>query len=339
MLYYPGFEVKDINWLKFALLYLDDLRPIIPQIPYTRENYLDSLTLKIMDSTDLIREYCPDYKEGNIASLKAMEYFDNYLKNPKIYANQFNSSYGHANYLPDKWRNKAQQNYILYTGKFSTDFYYYCIDEGIAHPCDEGIKIHEDLAFVYMSFLAEVISEANEMEAITDISKYNKIILNNNKILSKTIGKELKYAINNIELNLPCDISKISIDKFIKLRSSRGFSQLRTAYTNEIKNLIEAKEQKNYGYSLENLLSYQKDFVRFCHQSFNMLGSIYLTAFGIHQIAGDNLTPIALLSTAIGVHQNLNAVVKAGEITETFKDIHNKHLARKYVATLRRTSL
>ncbi|POP30871.1 hypothetical protein C3R19_29675, partial [Blautia producta] len=63
--------------------------------------------------------------------------------------------------------------YILYTGKFSTDFYYYCIDEGIAHPCDEGIKIHEDLAFVYMSFLAEVISEANEMEAITDISKYN----------------------------------------------------------------------------------------------------------------------------------------------------------------------
>lgn len=66
MLYYPGFEVKDINWLKFALLYLDDLRPIIPQIPYTRENYLDSLTLKIMDSTDLIREYCPDYKEGNI---------------------------------------------------------------------------------------------------------------------------------------------------------------------------------------------------------------------------------------------------------------------------------
>ena len=73
MLYYPGFEVKDINWLKFALLYLDDLRPIIPQIPYTRENYLDSLTLKIMDSTDLIREYCPDYKEGNINLILLMD--------------------------------------------------------------------------------------------------------------------------------------------------------------------------------------------------------------------------------------------------------------------------
>ncbi len=337
MLYYPGFEVKDINWLKFALLYLDDLRPIIPMIPYARENYLDSLTLRIMDSTDLIREYCPDYKEGNIASLKAMEYFDNYLKNPKIFAGQFKFSYRRADFLIDKWKNESQQNYVLYNGKFSNDFYYYCIDEGIAHRCDEGIKINEDLAFVYMSFLAEVISEANQMEAITDISKYNSIILNNNTLLSKAAGKELKYAVNNIELNLPNDIRKISINKFIDLRSSREFRQLRTAYTNEIKNLIEAKEQKNDGYSLEDLLSYQKEFVRFCQQSFNMLGSISLTAFGIHQIANDNLTPMALLSTTIGVHRDLNAVVKAKEIAETFKDIHNKHLARKYVATLRKT--
>lgn len=174
------------------------------------------------------------------------------------------------------------------------------------------------------------------MEAITDISKYNSIILGNNTLLSKAAGKELKYAKNNIELNLPNDIRKISIDKFIDLRSSREFRQLRTAYTNEIRNLIEAKEQKDDGYSLEDLLSYQKDFVRFCQQSFNMLGSISLTAFGIHQIANDNLTPMTLLSTAIGVHRDLNAVVKAKEIAETFKDIHNKHLARKYVATLRR---
>lgn len=339
MLYYPGFEVKDINWLKFALLYLDDLRPIIPMIPYSREHYLDSLTLKIMDSTDLIREYRPDYEEGNIASLKAMEYFDNYLKNPVIYARQFSSSYRGADLLIDKWQNKSQQNYTLYNGKFSDDFYHYCIHEEIAHRCKEGIKINEDLAFVYMSFLAEVISEANQIEAITDISKYNRIILKNNSMLSKTASKELKYAKNNIDLYLPNDISKISINVFISLRSSREFGQLRIAYTNEIKNLIEAKEQKNDGYSLENLLSYQKDFVRFCQQSFNMLGSISLTAFGIHQIANDNLTPITLLSTAIGVHRNFNAVVKATEITKTFKDIHNKHLARKYVATLRKSSL
>lgn len=339
MLYYPGFEVKNINWLKFALLYLDDLRPIIPMIPYARENYLDSLTLKIMDSTDLISEYCPDYNEGNIASLKAMEYFDNYMKNPKIYAGQFNSSFRHGDLLLDRWKTESQQNYILYNGKFSNDFYHYCRDEGIAHRCDEGIRISEDLAFVYMSFLAEVISEANQIEAITDISKYNRIILNNNTILSKTAGIELKYAKNSIELNLPNDINKIPINEFINLRSSRDFRQLRTAYTNEIKNLIEAKEQKNDGYSLENLLSYQKDFVRFCHQSFNMLGSISLTVFGIQQIANNNLTPMALLSTAIGVHRNLNAVVKAKEITETFKDIHTKHLARKYVATLRRIRL
>ena len=29
MIYYPGFEVKDETWLKFALLYLDRIRPIV----------------------------------------------------------------------------------------------------------------------------------------------------------------------------------------------------------------------------------------------------------------------------------------------------------------------
>lgn len=30
LLYYPDFEVQDQNFLKFALLYIDEIRPIIP---------------------------------------------------------------------------------------------------------------------------------------------------------------------------------------------------------------------------------------------------------------------------------------------------------------------
>lgn len=74
MLYYPEFEVNNINWLKFALLYLDDIQPIIPMLPYDKSEDLTPLTLDIMNSTDLIREYHPNYGEGNIASLKAMDY-------------------------------------------------------------------------------------------------------------------------------------------------------------------------------------------------------------------------------------------------------------------------
>ena len=31
LIYYPGFEVSNEDWLKFALLYLDKLNPIIPE--------------------------------------------------------------------------------------------------------------------------------------------------------------------------------------------------------------------------------------------------------------------------------------------------------------------
>ena len=40
LLYYPGFEVKDETWLKFALLYLDHISPIIPYINAPEESYL-----------------------------------------------------------------------------------------------------------------------------------------------------------------------------------------------------------------------------------------------------------------------------------------------------------
>lgn len=37
VIYYPGFKAEDINWLKFALLYIDVLKPIIP---YTGDAHL-----------------------------------------------------------------------------------------------------------------------------------------------------------------------------------------------------------------------------------------------------------------------------------------------------------
>lgn len=40
LLYYPGFEIKNETWLKFALLYLDHISPIIPYINASEKDYL-----------------------------------------------------------------------------------------------------------------------------------------------------------------------------------------------------------------------------------------------------------------------------------------------------------
>ena len=41
-IYYPNFEIENENWLKFALLYVDTFRPIIPD---ERKNELSDLFL------------------------------------------------------------------------------------------------------------------------------------------------------------------------------------------------------------------------------------------------------------------------------------------------------
>ena len=69
MIYYPGFEVEDKSWLKFALLYFDVLRPIIPYTIQPEYAYLSEPFLRVMDYTDFIRPYRPSYEEGACASI------------------------------------------------------------------------------------------------------------------------------------------------------------------------------------------------------------------------------------------------------------------------------
>ena len=68
MIFYPGFEVKDETWLKFALLYLDCIRPIIPYTIAPKEEYISETFLRIMDETDPVHPYRPDFNEGMCAS-------------------------------------------------------------------------------------------------------------------------------------------------------------------------------------------------------------------------------------------------------------------------------
>lgn len=58
LLYYPNFEIQDQNFLKFALLYIDEISPIIP------ENARESLSKPMRDilrNTELINLYSPNY--------------------------------------------------------------------------------------------------------------------------------------------------------------------------------------------------------------------------------------------------------------------------------------
>ncbi|MBT3202526.1 MAG: hypothetical protein HN350_21715 [Phycisphaerales bacterium] len=86
MVYYPGFEVANSTWLKFALLYINTLRPIIPPNGY---NYLSNQHRMLKEETDLIVPLDPNLREASRATKDAILVIEKVLENPRLYPRTF----------------------------------------------------------------------------------------------------------------------------------------------------------------------------------------------------------------------------------------------------------
>ena len=330
MIYFPGFEVKNENWLKFALLYFDTLRPIIPYTIYSEERYLSDTFQYVMGETDLIKPYRPDYDEGFCASILACEEFEKFLSHPEIYGAYFYSNKSGAHIK--KWKSCNYQDCTLFEGKYSKTFFDFCIENKIATPCQEGIRISNDLAFVYMSLLADVISKQHEYEMITDVQKYSRYLINKDLAGSRENQKRISVAQNNIEFSLPADLSHIPLEQFVQLRKDRSFSAARKAYMAQVEQLIAHQENGDY-FSLEDLLSCKKDFVKIGQQAFSFTASAIVSYFSFYSLFNDQQNAIvpALASAVIDGIAVKDAYSNLPQYVDSIKE---KRLARKYVAKI-----
>lgn len=333
MLYYPGFETRNENWLKFALLYFDTLRPIIPYTIRSERTYLSSAFQRIMDETDLIDPYRPEYEEGSCASILACEEFEKYLQAPALYGTYF--GYARSTNYIDKWKNRKYQDCTLFEGKYSETFFDFCIRNKIATTCSEGINISNDLAFIYMSFLADVISKRHELEMITDEKKYSQFLMNKDLHISKAIQSRTQITKNTIELAMPPNINHVPLERFIELRKRPDFCNARRAYVKEIDKLI-LHQETNRNYSLKNLLSYKQDFVSICEHIVYLTASAIVSAYSFYSlvdgIQGQEIVP-AVASAFVDFKAARDTFI---EVPNYVEEIKTKHLARRYVADINR---
>lgn len=330
MIYFPGFEVKNENWLKFALLYFDTLRPIIPYTLCSMESYLSDTFQRVLNETDLIRPYQPDEHESSCASILACEEFEKFLSRPEIYGRYFLRS-GPGPHI-QKWRDHRYQDCTLFRGKYSQVFFDFCIDNKIAAPCQEGIRISSDLAFVYMSLLADVFSKQHEYEMITDVQKYSQYLISKDLTLSRANQTRIRAVQNNVVFSLPADLSHIPLEQFVQLRKGRDFNAARKAYMSQIEQLIAHQENGDY-FSLEDLLSYKKDLLRIGQQLFSFTASAVVSCFSFYSLFYDH--PDALVPALASAVMDVAAVKDAySELPQYVERIKEKRLARKYVAKI-----
>lgn len=321
LLYYPGFEVQSEDWLKFAILYLDELHPIIPQ---AGEYYLSDTFSTVRQETDLIQPAVPDYVEGSAATLDAIDLVEKMLQRPRHYADILNERD-----FPTKWRLPQNQQYTLFRAKFTPMWEDFCISEGLGIRSDEGVRLVRPLGLIYMSFLAHVISEARGEPPITDYDKMDQISILTRKA-SSLVKKKTTIAKRIINLKLPRNIADIDIKKVIAHRNSRDFKKRLHAFHTELeKHFSEVEEGKTKKTFLDSRGSIVSEFS----------DEIVSLGFGV---AAFSLGAWLLLSKPASTLEYTEKAVAGAALTvgsaisirNTWKNTKTKRLTRKYLGKL-----
>jgi hypothetical protein len=335
LVYYPGFEILDESWLKFALLYIDCIHPIIPE---SGMSYLGEKTKHVMRETDLINPYSPQYHEGEVASKNSLYHFERYLKNPERYVSTkgFKSKGDNliipfrAKNMLNKWKDVSSQNYTIFSEKYSWVFEQFCLENKLAHHSEEGLQISEELAYVYMSLLADEIAKLHGYDAITDKRPYNELLLSEEK--RRHNQRAIKSAENIIKLSIPRNLEDIPLEKIISLRNDETFSKARKAYVKELSNFLDNNRDNNVdNISNEALLNCAEEMWNIILKVTSVVASL-----GVFSMTGMDFARGA----AVGVFFTtvLKEIVMDGDRIHnsriSMNRIKNKIIAKRYLAEI-----
>lgn len=321
VIYYPGFEVRSDEWLKFALLYIDHLDPIIPE---SGDKYLGDLSKKLRGETDLIIPHRPDGPEGNMASLDAIELVDQILQSPSHYSRYL----GEEDFV-STWKDPKNHRYTIFKKKYSEDWEHFCISNGLGQHCHEGVLVTRNLGLIYMSFLAHIISESRGIPPITDHPRMDDISVVTRKATASDT-KKLNIAKSVLKLKIPAKLKKISIDRIIAFRNEEGFKKRLHAFHAELGSWISDVENRKAEGDFYQTRG--NAFSEFSDELVKLGVEITTFGLGIWLLLSDPATTASYIKEiCAGTALTIGSVIA---IRNTWNHTQTKRNTRKYLAAL-----
>lgn len=209
-LYYPNLEPPNTEWLKFSLLYLEKFESIVP---YNRQYLISDNYRQISNETDLVELYPPTYEQGERASEKAIWQAEKILERTYRTSGRFNR----VNLYRD-WQNNTNWNYQIFSEKFSYQFGQFCIENKIGQQNNDGLLLPKELAFMFMTHLAQEISYERNGSIITDNRDFDNYT-NYSRVFKPSVRHRHEFIQGVLQLQIPSNISDISFDKLIEFRN------------------------------------------------------------------------------------------------------------------------
>lgn len=322
LIYYPTFEPPTDAWLKFSLLYFENFRPIIPN---SRAGLVSDNYRRIIDSTDLINPHNPGPDVGYRASLKAIEEVD------KIFDNRYGRSllFNNVN-LIRKWQNSENWHFNVYEEKFSYDWAEYCVRNNIGRRTDNGLSLPEELAFLFMTYLAKEIAFEQSAAIITDNNRYDNFT-NHSRSTTPSLNRQTRFAKGIINLLIPQNLAEIPFETLIEFRQNNRANL--KAFNSELQNI---QEKIGQGYSEQDFINnYNNIYSEFSRQ-------VVLTGIGLASIpfAAYMLIQNPIATTPEYVKEILGAlgvIVGGGyAMNSGLRDNQTGRYCKKYMTNLQR---
>jgi len=322
LIYFPTFEPPSEVWLKFSLLYFENFKPIIP---YAHRDEITDNFKRIRDKTDLITLYSPEHSQGYRASLKAIE------ETEKIRAEPYSRSYlFHDINVLRKWQNPESWVFELCREKFSVEWLQYCESNHFGVRTNDGIRISEELAFLFMAHLAKEIAFTEGAAIITDENKFDNYT-NFAKSTTPIIERRSKFAKAIINLLVPRDLARISIEKLIDFRNRNR--QLIHAFNSELTN-VQSKIASGYS-EQEFINSYNNVYSEFSREVLLLgLGVAAIPFAAYILITNSTTTTPAYAKEILGA---LGIIFGGGyALNKALIDTETKRYCKKYFTNLER---
>lgn len=322
-IYYPTFEVEDTNWLKFALLYFEHLKPIIPE---SANGHLSARYRRLLDESNFLQPHVPEYSDSHRPSVDAIGEIERILKAPERYTDLFG-----ANNFLDRWRHPSGQTRSLFEEKFSHSFLSFVTDEGLACRDHNGVTISRDLADLYMSIFAHALSESIGKPPITDRSLMDRFGC---FVRRSHSGENITNAIGQsvISIAIPENLDELPLESIIAHRNRPEFSEKQKAFRKAVKNYHDAVEE---GTADSDFFKTQGSLIKDISSDIAAIGSgsVSLALSTWIALSADDVGTKELIGAGAGAVAF--AIPAAIGIKNSWKSSADRRLTRKYLADLR----
>ncbi|MEM0549885.1 MULTISPECIES: hypothetical protein [Aeromonas] len=226
-IYYPGMEVRDELWLKFALLYLERLAFVFT---VSEKSGLTALQQTLEQETDLLAER-PDATffatitpqlESQLSGLLAPDFVRH-----KVFGNKE---------LVTRWRQGANHDCFCPDQAGLERLHGFCLNYGFASRDQGGIRMARRFANLLSMRLAREWALANDGALITDHDYLDRLLHLLESRYHNRGGQDCFHL--EIPLQVPTHLGEISFAELIALRGRSGFRQQLAEFHLALDNLL-----------------------------------------------------------------------------------------------------